>query len=177
MAKLDYDELNSTIRYLMFSVFAVKPGVLDTADDARAAVVDETATFLKRQEDSGVVVRGLYDVAGMRADADFMMWTHAPTVEALQKTYSDFRRTTTLGRVSMDMITVDLTPVPDAGIGSEAVLWGRAAKGTVLPVDEVAHAAGTIAIRFPSSTARSISCSRGTTSLIRPIRSASSASK
>jgi alanine racemase len=54
-------------------------------------------------------------------------------------------RTTTLGRVSMDMITVDLTPVPNAGIGSEAVLWGRAANGTVLPVDEVAHAAGTIA--------------------------------
>jgi alanine racemase len=54
-------------------------------------------------------------------------------------------RTTTLGRVSMDMITVDLTPAPNAGIGSEAVLWGRAANGTVLPVDEVAHAAGTIA--------------------------------
>jgi alanine racemase len=54
-------------------------------------------------------------------------------------------RTTTLGRVSMDMITVDLTPVPNAGIGSEAVLWGRAANGAVLPVEEVAHAAGTIA--------------------------------
>ncbi|KWX64065.1 hydrogen peroxide-dependent heme synthase [Mycobacterium sp. NAZ190054] len=98
MAKLDYDELNSTIRYLMFSVFAVKPGALDASDDARASVVDETATFLKGQEDAGVVVRGLYDIAGMRADADFMMWTHAPTVEALQKTYADFRRTTTLGR-------------------------------------------------------------------------------
>ena len=64
------------------------------------AVVDETATFLKQQEDNGVVVRGLYDVAGMRADADFMIWTHAETVEALQATYSDFRRTTALGRAS-----------------------------------------------------------------------------
>lgn len=54
-------------------------------------------------------------------------------------------RTRTLGRVSMDMITVDLTPVPNAGIGSEAVLWGRAGNGALLPVDEVAHAAGTIA--------------------------------
>ncbi len=64
MSKLDYDALNSTIRYLMFSVFAVRPGVLADGDDARAAIVDETATFLKRQEDKGVVVRGLYDVAG-----------------------------------------------------------------------------------------------------------------
>lgn len=45
------------------------------------------------------MVRGLYDVAGMRADADFMIWTHAETVEALQATYADFRRTTALGRV------------------------------------------------------------------------------
>jgi chlorite dismutase len=44
------------------------------------------------------VVRGLYDVAGLRADADFMIWTHAERVEALQATYEDFRRTTTLGR-------------------------------------------------------------------------------
>jgi len=100
MAKLDYDALNSTIRYLMFSVFAVRPGALAHQDDARAAVVDETATFLKVQEDNGVVVRGLYDIAGMRADADFMIWTHAENVEALQSTYSDFRRTTMLGRAS-----------------------------------------------------------------------------
>lgn len=98
MAKLDYDALNSTIRYLMFSVFAVRPGALPHEEDARAAVIDEMATFLKVQEDNGVVVRGLYDIAGMRADADFMVWTHAETVEALQSTYSDFRRVTELGR-------------------------------------------------------------------------------
>jgi len=97
MAKLDYDALNSTVRYLMFSVFSVEPGELG---EDRSAVVDETATFLKQQEDKGVVVRGIYDIAGMRADADFMIWTHAETVEALQATYSDFRRTTTLGQVS-----------------------------------------------------------------------------
>ena len=97
MARLDYDALNSTLRYLMFSVFAVRPGALG---DEREAIVDETATFFKQQEDNGVVVRGLYDVAGLRADADFMIWTHAERVEALQATYSDFRRTTTLGRAS-----------------------------------------------------------------------------
>jgi len=100
MAKLDFDALNSTIRYLMFSVFSVRPGVLGYEEQARAAIVDETATFLKQQEERGVVVRGVYDVAGLRADADFMMWTHADNVEALQATYADFRRTTALGRAS-----------------------------------------------------------------------------
>jgi chlorite dismutase len=98
MARLDYDTLNATVRYVMFSSFAVRPGALGYDEESRAAVTDETATFLKQQEDNGVVVRGLYDVAGMRADADFMIWTHAERVETLQQMYSDFRRTTTLGR-------------------------------------------------------------------------------
>ena len=97
MARIDFDALNATVRYLMFSVFAVRPGTLG---DDRSAIVDETSTFLKQQEDKGVVVRGVYDVSGMRADADFMIWTHAERFEALQATYSDFRRTTTLGRAS-----------------------------------------------------------------------------
>jgi alanine racemase len=53
-------------------------------------------------------------------------------------------RTRVVGRVSMDMITVDLTPAPDAGVGSEVTLWGRATSGAVLPIDEVAQAAGTV---------------------------------
>lgn len=54
-------------------------------------------------------------------------------------------RTRLIGRVSMDMVTVDLTPVPQAAIGSEVVLWGRsAAHGGLLPIDEVAQAAGTV---------------------------------
>jgi alanine racemase len=49
------------------------------------------------------------------------------------------QRTGTLGRVSMDMLSVDLTALPEAGIGSRVTLWGQG-----LPVEEVAHAAGTI---------------------------------
>ncbi len=74
-------------------------------------------------------------------------------------------RCRTVGRVSMDMLTVDLTPVPEAQLGSEVTLWGRgpnfARDGTVLPIDEVAQAAGTIgyelmcalALRVPVSVA------------------------
>ncbi len=53
-------------------------------------------------------------------------------------------RTQVVGRVSMDMLTVDLTPVPNASIGTEVTLWGNAGNGAVLSIDEVAHAAGTV---------------------------------
>jgi len=53
-------------------------------------------------------------------------------------------RTRVVGRVSMDMITVDITGLHDAGIGSEVTLWGRASNGALLSIDEVALAGGTV---------------------------------
>jgi alanine racemase len=53
-------------------------------------------------------------------------------------------RCATVGRVSMDMLAVDLTPVPSAGVGSEVTLWGEGPEGARLDIDEVAQAAGTI---------------------------------
>ena len=53
-------------------------------------------------------------------------------------------RSRTLGRVSMDMIVVDLELVPRAGFGSEVTLWGRACNGATLCIDEVAAQAGTV---------------------------------
>jgi alanine racemase len=53
-------------------------------------------------------------------------------------------RTRLIGRVSMDMLAVDLTPVPAAGFGSEVTLWGRAGTGAVLAIDEPARSAGTL---------------------------------
>jgi alanine racemase len=50
----------------------------------------------------------------------------------------------TVGRVSMDMLTVDLSPFPQAGVGSAVTIWGHAAQGSVLSIDEVAQAAGTV---------------------------------
>lgn len=47
--------------------------------------------------------------------------------------------TRVIGKVSMDMITVDLTPCPQAGIGSPVELWGKNVK-----IDDVARAAGTV---------------------------------
>ncbi len=49
------------------------------------------------------------------------------------------RRVPTVGRVSMDMITLDLRTQPQAKVGDPVVLWGRG-----LPVEEVAQSAGTV---------------------------------
>jgi alanine racemase len=54
------------------------------------------------------------------------------------------QRTRVLGRVSMDMLSVDLTPVEGAGMGSEVTLWGQASTGQRLSIDEVARAGGTL---------------------------------
>ena len=66
-------------------------------------------------------------------------------------------RTTTVGRVSMDMLAVDLSDLPgSSGSGSEVTLWGCGPKGAVLPIDEVALAAGTISYELMCALARRV---------------------
>lgn len=65
-------------------------------------------------------------------------------------------RTRLLARVSMDMLTVDLTPVPQAKIGSEVTLWGRASSGAVLSIDEPARAAGTLGYELMCALAQRV---------------------
>jgi alanine racemase len=55
------------------------------------------------------------------------------------------------GRVSMDMLCVDLSAVPRAGIGSPVTLWGAG-----LPVEEVAAAAGTVSYELLCALARRV---------------------
>ena len=73
-------------------------------------------------------------------------------------------RTRLVGRVSMDMVTVDLTPLLDRGMqlgtdfgfGSEVTLWGRSSHGAVLPIDEVAQAAGTVGYELMCAVAQRV---------------------
>jgi chlorite dismutase len=87
-------ELNDTIRYTMWSVFRldrpIGPEGQGADRGAEAAEVEELFGKLGAED---VVVRGLYDVSGLRADADLMVWWHATTVEELQAAYNRFRRT------------------------------------------------------------------------------------
>jgi len=87
-------ELNELVRYVMWSVFRVTRPIDAGGREALAAEVDE---LLAQLAEKGVETRGLYDVAGLRADADFMFWWVAPTSGDLQDAYQRFRQTS-LGR-------------------------------------------------------------------------------
>ena len=72
-------------------------------------------------------------------------------------------RSRTLGRVSMDMLAVDLSPestgIPvdvDVGVGTEVTLWGRSSCGKVLPIDEVAASAGTLGYELMCALAQRV---------------------
>jgi alanine racemase len=60
-------------------------------------------------------------------------------------------RTRIVGRVSMDMVTVDLTPCPNAGVGAPVECWGAR-----LPIDEVANASGTIGYELMCAVAQRV---------------------
>ena len=82
-------ELNSTIRYTMWSVYRADAPLPALRDN----VVSEIDSLFGQLAEKDVVVRGTYDVAGLRADADIMIWWHAPNSDDLQDAYGRFRRT------------------------------------------------------------------------------------
>jgi peroxiredoxin len=86
-------ELNATVRYTMWSVFRAS----DALPADRSALVSEVEDLLDQLAAKDVVVRGLYDVSGLRADADIMVWWHASSADELQEAYGRLRRTA-LGR-------------------------------------------------------------------------------
>jgi chlorite dismutase len=95
--RLKARDLNELIRYTMWSVFRVGDrAALDAGRDAAASELEE---FIDQAAGKGIVTRGCYDIQGMRGDADYMLWTIAPTSDELQETYARFRRTR-LGRAS-----------------------------------------------------------------------------
>src|SRR3954462_11036025 len=79
------NELNAAIRYTMWSVFKLARPL---GDDQRAGAADEATARLDELAGKDVVVRGVYVVAGVRGDAELMVWWHAETPEALQEAYT-----------------------------------------------------------------------------------------
>ena len=64
---------------------------------AAAASMDGLAEAVAEVEASGVVLRGFYDVSGLRADADLMVWLHGDSAEALQAALRILRRVPAIG--------------------------------------------------------------------------------
>ena len=83
-------EINEMVRYTMWSVFKLQDPI-GTGD--RSAEIAEVEALFKELDAADVVVRGMYDVAGMRADADLMIWWHAEKSDDLQAAYQRFRAT------------------------------------------------------------------------------------
>jgi hydrogen peroxide-dependent heme synthase len=83
-------ELNDTIRYTMWSVFRLETPL---GDADRSLEADEVEKLLAELAGEDVKVRGVYDVSGLRADADVMVWWHAEDVQQLQLAYNRLRRT------------------------------------------------------------------------------------
>lgn len=80
------DAINDAVNYTMYAVFR--------EDHGRAGVGVSPAwrgiargLLAELDAIEGLVTRGWYDVAGYRADADLLIWWHAPTPEALQAAY------------------------------------------------------------------------------------------
>jgi len=86
-------DLNKVIRYTLWSVFRLK----DVLPDDRSAHAAEVEELFAQLAEKDVTVRGTYDVSGLRADADLMIWWHAEDSDDLQEAYNRFRRTR-LGR-------------------------------------------------------------------------------
>ncbi|SKC36593.1 hydrogen peroxide-dependent heme synthase [Krasilnikoviella flava] len=97
---VDAAAINGSIRYAMIAVFSLaEPLPAGDAERAEVAAEAEAALWDGQPDDArdaaraegDVVVRGVYDVAGLRADADLMVWVHGSSVEAVQGAYQRLR--------------------------------------------------------------------------------------
>ncbi|MEV6298849.1 hydrogen peroxide-dependent heme synthase [Actinoplanes sp. NPDC051861] len=83
------NELNATIRYTMWSVFRLSTPLPALRDE----LAGEVDALFEQLAGKDVTIRGTYDVSGLRADADVMIWWHSASPDALQDAYGLFRRT------------------------------------------------------------------------------------
>lgn len=92
------DNINASIRYAMYSVFKVADRLSEMSTSRARAAREITKILATQGKKNDLVVRGIYDVSAFRADADILIWWHAPTVEVLQDAYAAVRRSA-LGEV------------------------------------------------------------------------------
>jgi len=79
-----------------YTLFAVLSAPRPRADAPTASAIAALDTEIATLAEAGVTLRGLYDVTGMRADADLMVWLHGDDPAALQKALRTLRRTEVL---------------------------------------------------------------------------------
>ncbi len=85
-----------------FTLFAILKGPRPRAAAPGSAELDALASQVDALAGAGVTLRGLYDVTGMRADADLMVWLHGDDAADLQKALRTLRRTDVLREFSCE---------------------------------------------------------------------------
>ncbi len=85
---------------LGYTLFAVLAGPRPRTSVPAAADLEALRSVADALPDGGVTLRGFYDVTGMRADADLMVWLHGEDPAALQKALRQLRRTAALASFS-----------------------------------------------------------------------------
>ena len=91
LSKVKVREINQTIRYTTWTTFHIRDFGLD--ENQLTSYATELAELIATCETRGVLVRGIYDVSGLRADANFMFWIHADSAEDIQSALQQFGRT------------------------------------------------------------------------------------
>ncbi|CAB4622134.1 unannotated protein [freshwater metagenome] len=83
--KLTAREANEIIRYTCWTAFKriYRP---------EESALTEFNTLLESWAARDITVRGLYDISGLRADADVMTWLHAPTADSIQQALRELRQ-------------------------------------------------------------------------------------
>ncbi len=89
-------DLNDQVRYTMWSVFRLRAPL---GDGDRGVEAREVEKLFEELAADDVTLRGVYDVAGLRADADLMIWWHSESSDKLQTAYHRLRRTAFGGRL------------------------------------------------------------------------------
>jgi len=101
-SKVSAREINETIRYTCWAIFA-RTGI--EPPPGAAAELEAVVAQLAKDD---VIVRGFYDVSAMRADADLMIWLHAPTAEQVQAAVREIRRTSLADSMELEFSTMGI---------------------------------------------------------------------
>lgn len=91
LTKVKAREINETIRYTSWTTFNISK--LSPGNDSLNNAEKDLEKLISDWMDQGIQLRGIYDVSGLRADSDFMLWIHAPSAEMVQKALQQFSRT------------------------------------------------------------------------------------
>ena len=89
-------EIPDAPAYTLWAVLRRNPSAPGTAAAEAGIRLREAVDEVENDEAAGAVVRGIYDVSGLRADADLMIWLTGPTADGLQKALRTLRRSTEL---------------------------------------------------------------------------------